>query len=321
MVETSKRERVILPALLFAGILLIVVSLVSLFRQTQSSIPAGLSMTHFTFSEDVPMPYLLLEDGRLFIPSADDATWEQASIDGTVHDVYVDDSNQLWAATSDGIQRHDGESWQLINPTPARSLIPVDSEKDVVRVGEDGRIEGTLERTAIPDANVLDDVQQIVTMGDDDHSHVARSGDEIYISIDIDYWEQLEAPAPIYAIWEDGDGHIYASTERGILRWWWEDNRWEDVMPLVGDMPFDDLRVFNDVVFATADGQLMRYEGEMWQSVTLGDAPFYAASLELDNNNQLWVLDTLGEQLWSTHDGENWSQTTIRLANDDDPAS
>lgn len=311
--KPRKIERVVLVTLLGIGLALVIVSSLSLLRGPDNP-PLRVQELAFTASET--LPHILVDDGRLLLP-AEDGTWQESHIEGIVHGVFADTDDTLWAATSIGLQRYTDSAWEVVDDTPHGALIPM--ADDVVRIDTDGQIIGTLERTVVPDASAPANVSQILQTGDE--SHVARAGDAIYISIDINDWAPIESPAPIHAIWEDGEGHIYASTELGILRWWWENNTWETVFPLGNEQPFDDFRAFGEQVFAVAAGQLMRYDGDMWQAVALpGDAP-HVNRIEVDKHGYMWVFDHTSERMWTTTDGDTWTATSVRLMSDAPPPS
>lgn len=312
---SQTKEKIILPVLLLVGMGLIIGGITAFFYSaTPKAVAAPTSgVTQLVFAPSAELPYLLTRNGDFLMPT-DGGEWQRVRLDDTtIHSLYIDEQNTIWAATNRGLHNHSDNAWHLVDPTPMQSIIAVETE--LIKIGMDGKIHGTVDGDTLPTPPDDGLVDAILPLGNDTTLHAAHAADGVYISIDLsNEWQRLDSPNPIYAIWEDGHGNMLAGMADGVFQWEQSANTWVKRLPAAGSAPFDDMRTFGNDVFATSNGQLLRYAADRWEQVALGGGEIYITQLEQDRNGRLWALDSAHERLWSTVDGINWTETAIRIA-------
>ena len=312
-----RKEMLIIPSLVLVGLLLILTGGYFLLRSIgrEPVKVTGVDAAHFTqvtFSPAYRLPYLLTNDGELLIPVEEEGVWIAEKIDNgvQVHSMMVDANRDIWLATDHGLHHHHDNAWSVIDPTPVKNLLPV--EADFIKIGVDDKPLGLLSGSRI-DIPLEEDMvlENIVALGD--QSHVALSDGAVYFTTEMDIWEPMDMPGDVRRIWDDGVGHVLIETSEGIFRWWWETDTMEQIST---DLPgnaqgISDLVMFNEQVFALAEGQMLRYEDERWQSVSLAET---AQITQLKaHGTTLWALDEQSMSLWLTEDGSSWNNMPIRI--------
>lgn len=249
------------------------------------------------------LPMLITAEGALLLPD-ENGVWEQTDLPVPVRDAYLDAEGNLWAATEEGVYRYQDEEWEKINNQPSLRL--VDTHGHVFALGD-----GQITRFDDADSTLLDvpngdaPADEFVMLGN--HSHVLHNGQEIFITGDLGLsWRPLEAPAPVKYISTGALGNLLVSTNEGVYVWSWSNGKWNKVASFTAS----DMQVYRDTLYMTADGSLYR----AGKAIDLPDSEgAFFTDLAFQYPDTLWVLDSEGRRLWSTQDGEEWTQTPITL--------
>jgi copper transport protein len=262
-------------------------------------------------------PYLVTQDGRVLQPGAD-GRWTALPFEGVVSDVKVDVSGTVWVAADTGSYALQEGAWQPISDRAARRLEIMHGylfalESDgLTRAPAGGLVTEALEptrRLPLPDPDQL--AQEMVMLGS--HGHVLLDGDQVYLTADLgESWQPLYAPQAVTTIAPDVDGNLLVGTASYIFRWRYTENRWTPDYPPPGDDEAPLVQAFNDTLYALGAGRLWRWEDRAWQPVELPEANgAYLTQIISQFPQTLWVLDSAGNRLWSSEDGQAWQMTPI----------
>jgi hypothetical protein len=138
------------------------------------------------------------------------------------------------------------------------------------------------------------------------HSHVLLNG-SIYSTSDMGLsWERIGGLDNVQSIGVDQNEDLLATTDTGLYRW--RDKTWSLLVQLPENKPVEKLQVFQDRLYALADGKLFRLIKGGWESVAF---PAAIADLAMHYPDTLWVAEVGDQMLWSTEDGVNWQSTPI----------
>jgi copper transport protein len=261
-------------------------------------------------------PYLMTAGGTLLEPDAS-GVWQALPLDAHVNDVYIDNTNNIWAATDAGLRLYQNGEWQVADEVPATRL--EQSHGYVFAMGDGGITRLPLAADALQhvlalDVPLADDATtEFVMMGN--HTHVVQNGDQVFVSNDLGLsWDDLNAPGAVRDIGINGDGNLVAATDSGVFVWNYSTAAWESALPLPDGQPIDMMRSFNETLYVLADGGLYRLVGRTWNRVELPDAgDVYLQSIAFKYPDTFWVLGGSSMRLWSTVDGANWAVTRIEM--------
>lgn len=263
---------------------------------------------------DNELPMLITADGTLLQPNAE-GTWEKVEFESPIRDAYRDSGDILWAATDTGLYFYQGETWQQFENLPTTRLADTHGYLFALGLGEIIRTSsGKIDQEHVFLLNVPDlenDADEIVMLGN--HSHVLQNGENVFLSADLGLgWRALDAPGPVDYISTDADGNLLASTSTGIWRWNWNGGLWENLMPLPDESTVTTMQMFGDTLYVVAGGKLYLKMGNKWEAIELPDSQnAYITHLAFQYPDTLWVLDSEGNRLWSSVDGENWIEFPI----------
>ncbi len=275
--------------------------------------PVRLAVTSDT---QASLPYLITNEGDLLQPGNDGA-WTKLPLDAPVRDVYVDVNNTLWASTDAGLYTHQDGAWAKLSDQASKRTLVMHGyvfaleDEGIFRAPVGG---GDLDKPlqlSIPLAD--QSVENLVMLGD--HSHILQNGSGVFLTDDLGLsWETINAPETVDAIGVDPNGDLLAVTDAGIQRWSYADQTWTAALPLPGGDTQPVLRVYVGQLYALGNGQLYQQVGTGWEVVDIGaSGEFYLTALEYQYPRTLWVLDAKGRRLWSTVDGQNWTETGIQV--------
>jgi hypothetical protein len=261
------------------------------------------------------LPYVITAGGQLLEADSNNR-WQPIGPQARVKDVLYASTGHLWAATDLGLYLQQGnDTWQLVDNTPGRTLESTHGylfsigPDAIVRLTEskDPKLD-SLRALTLPASPASD----LVMLGS--HTHVLHTGDQVFHTLDVGLsWRPLDAPEPVHSVWTDADGSLIAATDAHVLRW--NGSQWAAFLPLPDGQPIDEMRVYNDRVYALAAGTLYGQSAANWQKIELPDslnASF--AAVEFEYPDTLWLLDSSGKRLYTTTDGQNWTTIPIQTA-------
>lgn len=296
---------------LFTGVMAMTPTAAASAYRPAANAPVRLGVTSNT---QIPYPYLVTEGGDVLQPTSD-ATWVKLPLDAHARDIYVDVKGTVWASTDQGFYTYQDGAWEQVASVPVTRTVLTHGYYFSLAQGEMTRVSagGTdLEKPRQLDVPLPQQpASELVMLGN--HSHVLQNGDQVFQTIDLGLsWQDLDAPEGVTSIAIDPAGELLALTAKGIYRWRYADREWTTAMSLPGGDPNAILRVFNDQLFAVANGRLYRQFQNLWASIDLPESDgAYITALEFQYPKTLWALDSKGSRLWSSFDGENWTQTAV----------
>lgn len=265
------------------------------------------------FGHKINLPYLVTASGELLQPQ-ENATWQAMDVDASVKDIYLDSSDQIWAATNKGLEAYLEGEWQTLDSTPIDEIEMTHGYlylmgDQLKRVPADGDME-YLRPLTKPEENEA--ALAWVMLGN--HSHVLQNGNDVFLTRDLGLsWEAINAPEPIEHIATDVDGQLIASTASGLFTW--DNQNWRAFLPLPDNKRIDAIQTFNNRLYAAAGGKFYQAAGSQWKVIDLPDADeAYLISVRFQYPDGLWVLDSSQSRLWSSKDGTNWTMIPIILA-------
>jgi len=264
------------------------------------------------FSRQDNLPYLITGDGVLLQPDDSTETWQPVDVDAAIQDAYFDIRDTLWVSTTSGLEAFRDGEWISVDDIPADRLVSTHGYLFSLGNGEISRASDVDHVRLLDVPSPQDDAVEFVMLGN--HSHVLQNGSEVYQSIDLGLsWRPLEAPAPVETIWVDSDGNLLAATTEGVKRWNYVDQTWSDAFPLPDGKPIEEIRDVFDDLFAVADGDLYKLNGNAWQRVELPAEDAEITSIAVKFPGGLWALDAANNQLWSSVNGDVWNATPITV--------
>lgn len=256
---------------------------------------------------DSELPVLIRADGTLWQPNSD-GQWRLVQTPAKVRDLYADTIGQWWAATDAGLYLYAEGEWQNINSQPVHRLMETHGylyalgDREIIRLEPAKAVVKDLRLLNVPVGS--QPAANLVMLGN--HSHVLQMGDAVYLTPDLGLsWQPLSAPYPVVAVEIDPAGNLIASTEKGLLRWATAEQAWSNLPSLPEGRAAVDLQVFNNRVYALAQGRLYRREADTWGAIDFPEDA-YLIDMVFQYPASLWVLDAAGARLWRTQDGENW---------------
>lgn len=280
-------------------------------------IPSNGSPIDLAIRDGMDFPYLIMNDGQLLQPQSS-SNWKNIGLDAQILDVYLGGEKRVFAASDRGLLFYDDieSEWVILDTTPLKHVESMHgylfalADQEVLRFQElpGGELSFVKNNELLVTDETLGDM---VMLGD--HSHVLQVGDLLFSTPDLGLsWQPLDNPSPANIISVDADGKLLAVTDSGILRR--SDSAWQNYMSLVENMPITSLQIFNEKLYALADGKLFVQIGNEWAQVTPPEtADAYFTAMTVQYPQTLWLLDTKGERLWSSDDGQVWTITPISV--------
>jgi hypothetical protein len=248
-------------------------------------------------------PLLVTSDGEMLRP--DGEIWRRIESDSDIRDIYVE-GDTFYAATGDGVLKYREGEWQTIAGTP-----PVDDIEAmhgfIFAFGERGTARGTETWRILNIPQPEKPASGFVMLGN--HSHILLNGG-LYVTHDMGLsWEMLDAPAELNRIAVDEDGHLLAATVNSLYRWNYREKSWAELAVL----PFsvEAIQAFQREIYILSDGALFRLEKGEWTKIS-GFSSAYLTAMNVQYPDTLWVADSAGQMLWSTHDAQRWQALSIK---------
>lgn len=268
-------------------------------------------------NSDVALPYLITQEGNLYLPDVAKKTWSRLALDAKIHDVYVDNQKTIWAATDKGVFSYEADMWTQIADVPVTDIDMMHGYLFALGNGSMTRIPaGGAELDRVRQLNIPINDQPangFVMLGN--HTHIIENGDKLYLSPDLGLsWSPVDFGEPIESIAVDVDGNLLATTMSALYVWHYTDRTWSNGIALPEGDPYSQFVTFQDHLYAVAGGKLYLEAGSSWRLVGLPLADnAYLTSLAYQYPRALWVLDAANGQVLSSEDGQNWTAVDVQL--------
>lgn len=308
----------VLPlALLLIGVVFLANSTIELraLVSRQSTLAANMLPIRIVTTPGGSPPYLVTTAGQLLAP-AETGLWQVLDLKADVKDALVSSTGHVWAAGDDGLYVLDNDTWHNIHSHAVQHLASTHGylfsagTAGALRLAEGRDLQfDSLRELALPAADVP--AQAPVMLGT--HTHALLNGDQVLHSDDLGLsWQPLNAPEPVLMLYTDTAGSLIAVTADQVLRR--EADTWAPFLPLPEGQPIDQMEIFKDQLYALAGGTLYRQANSSWQPVALpADAGPTFTAMAVQYPTTLWLLDASAAQLWSTRDGQAWTDLHIRV--------
>lgn len=264
-----------------------------------------------TVHSSANLPWLLTQDGVVLRPNEDES-WTELGIDGAhINDIDLEANNRLWAASDNGLYLFDDETWHQQGDFASEHLaithgyVYAMGMGNILRVGE-GAIETDSRNLDIPESDA--EAEQFVMLGN--HSHILLNGDDLFLTSSLGLgWQALDAPDNVQAVTIDADGNLLAATQSELLRWRWNDQRWQVITDLpVNNAAVSELVVLENRVYLLTQNRLYTYVGGAWQAIMIMDRERLILDIANQFPDTLWALDS-EQNLWALNQS-GWEHVT-----------
>lgn len=298
-------------ACLGAAALLVIPLMTSIQEALNQTVDAPVRLA---FTSNFERPILFTASGALLFPVENDIWQRQRLPDGetALLDVYAEPNGHLWFVGAHGLYRWADGQWTQLEGVPGAAEIEamhgftfVFSEQGVYRGPDEWR------KLELPEPDSSAYGLAMLT----DHSHATLQGETSLLRThDMGLsWEQVEAPQPIKAISADAAGNLLAITDTGLMRWRWQADSWSEVAPLPDSQLIIQLQIFLDELYAlAANGQLYVLDNGDWIERAIA-SDVTVSAMARRRLSELWVLESGGQRLWFSANGENWSAVNISI--------
>lgn len=305
--------RTLLVALILAGCLAGLLAGYRALSPAPACAPQPGDPIHLEFAPKIDHPFIVTREGKLFHPSGD--SWMQMVTDAPVNTVYIEYDGTIYAGTTAGLLVYKNTGWQTVPDVPPTDAIAsmhgflfAMGKQGVARTEEGIMGDGTWRRLKMPLPEAPS--EGMVMLGD--HSHLILNGSLAQTNDMGLSWSIVPPPGEVRLMANDALDNLLVVIDDGLYRWQFTDKTWSKLAGLPDDLPVNTLVLFNADTYALADGQLFRLENSNWMTVPVpGTANPCFTTMNVQNQNRLWLADAANQALWSTDNAKDWQKAAM----------